>query len=48
LRANADIQLLGTAAGELCAKLEWRVQQALPELARALMGGPTTDPLDLL
>lgn len=27
------------AAGELCSKLEGRVQRALPELARALMGG---------
>ena len=31
--------VVGVAAGELCSKLEGRVQRALPELARALMGG---------
>lgn len=31
-----------STAGELCSKLEHRVQTALPELARALMGAPRT------
>lgn len=30
-----------STAGELCSELEHRVQTALPELARALMGAPT-------